>query len=178
VQRYVIFKGAGRFSKVINAEIIAFEPTKDIAILKIKDNLPAVKLASNSLYPDGTSIAFTGFPIGAIIGLYPATHRGYISATTPDFTPLPDTKSLSTNILKRIDTSFMVYQLDATAYPGNSGSPVYEPETGRVLGIINKVFVKASKEAALSEPSGITYAIPIKYLDDLAKAKNITLNRH
>ncbi len=27
--------------------------------------------------------------------------------------------------------------LDATAYPGNSGSPLYDPETGEVVGIIH-----------------------------------------
>lgn len=32
-----------------------------------------------------------------------------------------------------------------------------------VAGIINKVFVKVSKENLLSKPSGISYAIPIDY---------------
>ena len=55
-----------------------------------------------------------------------------------------------------------VFQLDATAYPGNSGSPIYDPASGDVLGIVNMVFVKGTKEAALSQPSGITYAVPGK----------------
>jgi S1-C subfamily serine protease len=63
--------------------------------------------------------------------------------------------------------SYPVLQLDATAYPGNSGSPVYDPESGEVLGIINMVFVKGTKEAALTQPSGITYAIPAKHLQAL-----------
>jgi S1-C subfamily serine protease len=57
--------------------------------------------------------------------------------------------------------------LDATAYPGNSGSPVFDVDTGEVIGIINMVFIKGSKEAALSQPSGITYAIPSIHLKDL-----------
>jgi len=69
----------------------------------------------------------------------------------------------------------MVYQLDATAYPGNSGSAMYHASTGEVVGIINKVFVQESKEAVISKPSGITYAIPVKYLHQLLKANNITL---
>ena len=32
----------------------------------------------------------------------------------------------------------MVYQRDGTAYPGNSGSPLYSPVTGEVVGIITK----------------------------------------
>ena len=39
--------------------------------------------------------------------------------------------------------SFDVYQLDATAYPGNSGSPLLDADSGKVLGVINSVFVKA-----------------------------------
>ena len=68
--------------------------------------------------------------------------------------------------------SFPVLQLDATAYPGNSGSPVYDPESGDVLGIINMVFVKGTKEAALTQPSGITYAIPASHLQALLAKTN------
>jgi S1-C subfamily serine protease len=65
--------------------------------------------------------------------------------------------------------SFPVLQLDATAYPGNSGSPIYDPATGDVLGIVNMVFVKGTKEAALSQPSGITYAVPVQHLQALLR---------
>ena len=60
-----------------------------------------------------------------------------------------------------------MYQLDATAYPGNSGSPLYDPETGVVIGVLNMVFVKSTKENVLSDPSGISYAIPVEYLQRL-----------
>ena len=65
--------------------------------------------------------------------------------------------------------SFPIFQLDATAYPGNSGSPVYDAATGEVVGVINMVFVKGTKESVLTQPSGITYAIPAKYLQDLVQ---------
>ena len=64
---------------------------------------------------------------------------------------------------------FVVYQLDIVAYPGNSGSPVYNVETGEVIGVVNSVFVKGTKESALEKPSGISYAIPVKYVHDLLK---------
>lgn len=57
-----------------------------------------------------------------------------------------------------------VFQLDGTAYPGNSGSPVYDAATGEVIGIVNSVPVKATRESALTQPSGITYAIPAQGL--------------
>ena len=56
------------------------------------------------------------------------------------------------------------------AYPGNSGSPVYDPETGKVLGVINMVFVKGTKESVLTQPSGITYAVPSNHLRALLQA--------
>jgi S1-C subfamily serine protease len=57
-----------------------------------------------------------------------------------------------------------VFQLDGTAYPGNSGSPLYDGETGAVLGVLNMVLVKATKESALAQPSGIAYAVPAEHL--------------
>ena len=62
---------------------------------------------------------------------------------------------------------------DATAYPGNSGSPLYDPTTGAVVGIINKVFIQESKESILQKPSGISYAIPINYLKELMKKAGV-----
>ena len=64
----------------------------------------------------------------------------------------------------RQEDAYEVFELDAIAYPGNSGSPVWHPETGEVLGVLNSVYVKGAKEAALSAPSGISYAIPAKYV--------------
>jgi serine protease Do len=72
--------------------------------------------------------------------------------------PLP--QGLTPKLIKRADDPFTIFQLDATAYPGNSGSPLYDGETGEVIGVINSVFVKGAKENALRDPSGITYAIP------------------
>ena len=50
---------------------------------------------------------------------------------------------------------------------------MYDIETGKVIGIINKVFVQESKETVISKPSGITYAIPVKYLHQLLKKHKI-----
>ena len=61
-----------------------------------------------------------------------------------------------------------VYRLDISAVPGNSGSPVYDPATGEVVGIVNSVFVRRlKKENAVIRPTGITYAIPPEYLREL-----------
>jgi S1-C subfamily serine protease len=87
--------------------------------------------------------------------------------------PALNSKQLNVKMISQLQKSpYTVFQLDGTAYPGNSGSPVYDPETGIVYGIINMVFVKGMKESALSNPSGITYAIPANYVRDLLLQKS------
>ena len=156
------------------ATLIATDKEHDIALLKIKGQpLPALQLAQSHFKPEGSAIAFTGFPIGAVLGLYPVTHRGIIAAVTPTIIPVDDSRQISIAMIKRLRDPYLVYQLDATAYPGNSGSAMYDIETGKVIGIINKVFVQESKETVISKPSGITYAIPVKYLHQLLKKHKI-----
>ena len=174
LQKMAVFVGSGKSAKVRYAEIIATSDLYDLAVLQISgEPLPAMKLADKKIRLDGTYVAFTGFPIGAILGLYPVTHRGMIASTTPTVTPAPTAGQISLKMLKRMRNPYSVYQLDATAYPGNSGSAMYDMKTGEVLGIINKVFVQSTKEAVISNPSGITYAIPVKYLQEILKANNI-----
>lgn len=168
VQNYVVLSGEGQKVKEFIGDVVAIDPVHDIAILRIKDTLPALQLGPDDMIPIGSDIAFTGFPIGAILGLYPATHRGILAAITPDAIPANNADVLTISLLKRLKAPSLIYQLDATAYPGNSGSAVYDQETGKVVGIINKVIVKDTKESALSSPSGISYAIPVKHIRALA----------
>ena len=155
--------------KMAEVKIVAVDKMHDLAILKlVSESLPVLKLDSAKVR-EGQSILFTGYPIGMVLGLYPVTHRGIISAISPIVIPTLRSRQLNAKLLRRLKEPFNVYQLDATAYPGNSGSPVYDAETGHVIGIVNKVFVKESKENVLSKPSGITYAIPIRYLNDLLR---------
>jgi S1-C subfamily serine protease len=91
-----------------------------------------------------------------------------VSAITPVVRPGITAKDLSARMISRTRESvYNVFQLDGTAYPGNSGSPLYDPEDGTVYGIINSVFVQGTRESAISRPSGITYAIPGRHIREL-----------
>lgn len=151
---------------------IAVDPGSDLALLRFEGaSLPVLKIGDSDAVREGQSVLFTGFPIGAVLGPYPATHRGMVSAITPIAIPQGRAADLNPAVIRRLaGGAYPVFQLDATAYPGNSGSPVYDPTTGDVLGIVNLVFVKGTKESALSQPSGITYAIPSRHIEDLLKA--------
>jgi S1-C subfamily serine protease len=176
LQKMAVFIGSGKKAKVRQAEIIVTSELYDLAILKLSGSaLPAMTLADEKFRGDGTYVAFTGFPIGTVLGLYPVTHRGIIASTTPTVVPAQAAEQINLKMLKRMRNPYLAYQLDATAYPGNSGSAMYDMKTGEVLGVINKVFVQATKEAVISHPSGITYAIPVKYLHQILRENKIKL---
>ena len=167
----VLIPGSNREVQLRPATRGADDPAHDLALLRIVGPaLPALPIRDSEGVREGESILFTGYPIGAVLGPFPATHRGMISAITPIAIPAAHSSQLKPDLVRRLGSgSFTVFQLDATAYPGNSGSPVYDAATGEVIGVINMVFVKGTKEAALTQPSGITYAIPSRYLIELLK---------
>jgi serine protease Do len=152
------------------AKVVRVDKVHDLALLRFsgKPRL-AFRLGSSENVREGELYAFTGFPIGMVLGMRPVTHRGIVSAITPIAIPQISPKLLNPKMIKQLRDPYDVFQLDATAYPGNSGSPLYDPETGEVVGVINKVFVKESKEAVLEKPSGITYAIPVRYVKELLR---------
>jgi S1-C subfamily serine protease len=126
------------------------------------------------LHPrEGELYAFTGFPILNALGLHPVTHRGIVSAVSPIVIPVSSGKHLNRDVLTKLAKPFDVFQLDATAYPGNSGSPLYQIGSGRVVGVINSVFVKKTKEMAITSPSGISYAIPVSHVRNLLRAAGL-----
>jgi len=162
-----VFSGRGERVRGYPAEVVRSDKEHDLAVLKIKTSLPALSLAPDRKVREGEEVIFTGFPIGMVLGMYPVTHRAIVSAVTPIVIPAANARQLTAAQIRRMKTPFNIYQLDAVAYPGNSGSPVYDPLSGEVLGVINSVFVKGTKEAALSDPSGIAYAIPARYVEEL-----------
>ena len=106
---------------------------RDIAIIKLpppKDKkiefLP-LKLSDSSKVVEGQEIAFTGFPFGGMTGggFAPSTTKGIISAFRP--------KNIG-----GVDINH--FQLDAVTMEGNSGAPVFDAETGEVVGIVNARF--------------------------------------
>ena len=167
-QMLAIFSGRGANAKARPARVVRTDDEHDLALLEIEgERHPALVLGDAATVREGQEIAFTGFPIGMVIGLYPVTHRGIVSSITPMARPVENARTLNPAQLRRLRNPFNAFQLDAIAYPGNSGSPVYEVSSGKVLGVINSVFVKESKESVLERPTGISYAIPINHVQAL-----------
>jgi len=155
-------------STMRRAEQVATAPRHDLALLRIAgDPLPVVSLGDSDRVREGHTVAVTGFPIGAVIGLFPATHIGIVASISPVVIPADRASELDAATIRRMRDAFPIFQLDLTAYPGNSGSPLYHPRTGSVVGVLNMVFVRAGRERALDRPSGISYAIPVNHVRDL-----------
>ncbi len=147
------------------AKVVARDSSHDLCLLRFEGPaVRALRMGRAKDVQEGEPVAFTGFPILNALGLHPVTHRGIVSAITPYVVPVNAGDQLRPDVLRKLARPFQVFQLDATAYPGNSGSPVYEIESGRVVGIVNSVFIKKTKEMAITDPSGISYAIPVTYV--------------
>ena len=152
-----------------DAVIVAMDKLHDIALMRFTgEPIPALKIGDSESVREGRAMAFTGFPIGMVLGFHPATHRGMVSAITPVVIPGINASQLNAKMIARLrESAYSVFQLDGTAYPGNSGSALYDPEDGTVYGIVNSVFVQGTRENAVGRPSGITYAIPAKYIREM-----------
>jgi S1-C subfamily serine protease len=148
------------------AQLVTRDAEHDLALLRITGPaLPALTLGNSDAVREGQSVAFSGFPIGGALGFSPVTHRGMISSITPIAIPIGNAQQLKDQSIRRLRSgAFPIFQLDGTAYPGNSGGPLFDPDSGEVLGVINMVLIKSTKEAMLEKPSGISYAIPARHL--------------
>lgn len=164
-----IFHGSGNNTTIYPVTVIAENKETDLALLKLTTDihLPTLQLAEMNDVKEGMDVAITGFPFGSSLGFFPVTHRGIVSALPPIAVPAPGTKALSAHRIRELDDPYTIIQLDIVAYPGNSGSAVYDAKTGKVIGILNSTFIKSSKEEAISSPTGISFAIPVSAMQKM-----------
>ncbi|UVW28906.1 serine protease [Massilia sp. H6] len=151
------------------ARLVGLDREHDLAHLRLSGTpLAPLALAEEGAVAEGQDLAFTGYPLGMRLGLHAATHRALLAAITPVVRPSLSSRQLDARAITQLQRRpFAIYQLDGTAYPGNSGSPLYDPASGAVVGVINMVFLKGLKESAVTNPSGITYAIPVRHVREL-----------
>jgi len=152
------------------ATVLEIDLVHDLALLRFEGPAaPTLRIGDSSAVREGQAVAFTGFPIGGALGFSPVTHRGMVSSIVEAAMPTPSARQLNEKTIRslRAGGNFDVFQLDGTAYPGNSGGPLFDPDTGEVLGIVNMVFIKGTRESALTHPSGISYAIPSRFIQEL-----------
>jgi S1-C subfamily serine protease len=153
-----------------SATVLEVDRVHDLALLQFDGaGVAGVRIRDSDTVQEGQGVAFMGFPIGGALGYSPVTHRGMISSIAPAALPTATAQQLNEKTIRSLrgGSSFDIFQLDATAYPGNSGGPLFDPETGELLGVVNMVFIKGTRESALTHPSGISYAIPSRFVLEL-----------
>jgi S1-C subfamily serine protease len=98
----------------VDLDVAACKPIQNPFINQIVGkNINSLKLGSIDNHPDGSPVAFTGFPLDFHV---PVTSKGYIAAYTAG-----DKKLV----------------IDKSAWPGASGSPIYDGE-GKVIGVVQQ----------------------------------------
>jgi S1-C subfamily serine protease len=153
------------------ATVVEVDKAHDLALLRFEGPaVSALTVGDSDQVREGQAVAFMGFPIGGALGFSPVTHRGMVSSIAVAALPAATASQLndkSIRTLRGAGDNFNIFQLDGTAYPGNSGGPLFDPDTGHVLGVVNMVAIKGIRESALTHPSGISYAIPSGFVKQL-----------
>jgi serine protease Do len=137
----------------------------DISGLKNFSNEPlkSLRLGDSSKVREGDEVGICGFPSGLRLPRGPELHqltpiaqKGIVEAILP-WSGAPNPHA---------------FQLDIAVNPGSSGSPVFNIETGDVIGIVFAMRVRpepvrlpqsdgsAEEIAAIALPAGLGYAVP------------------
>lgn len=155
------------------ARVIASDRHGDIALLSFEGAPgPMLRMGDSHAVREGDDLAFMGFPIGNVLGYAHAVHRAMVSSIPSSVPPSPGADRLRESAIRGVrEGTFSIFQLDAVAYPGNSGGPLFRPDTGEVVGMMNMVLIKGTREAALSQPSGIAYAVPAARIAEFMAAQ-------
>lgn len=129
-----------------NAEILAIDTNLDLAVLKIDGvHLPTLPIGSSSEAGLGDAVITLGYPVGDELGLGGLTvTRGVLSSLRR----------------RSPDDEVELLQTDAAVTLGCSGGPLYDLDTGTVIGIVQ------GKGMLLLE--GFNFAIPSDKILDLA----------
>lgn len=150
------------------ATVLAINSKHDVALIRFEGPpRPTLSLRIHDQPQQGQSVGVMGFPIGLRLGLVPAVHKGVVAAVVPAVLPLPTGVKMTPELAEALKNPYNLYQLDLLVYPGNSGSPLFDARSGQVIGIINKTLATRTREHMLTEPSGISYAVPARWIHEL-----------
>lgn len=152
VSNYHVVEGATMLTVITadgkehEAELIGFDSTNDISLMKIEGtDLPHVTIGSSDNLAVGDMVAAIGNPLGELTS---SLTVGYVSAKNR----IVNTEGRTINML----------QTDAAINSGNSGGPLFNMR-GEVVGITTAKYSGTSNSGASIE--GIGFAIP---MDDVA----------
>ena len=152
------------------AKVVVEDAYHDVALIRFVGRpAPVVRLAPPKDPEQGTNVGILGYPIGTRLGLVPAVHQGVVGAVVPAVLPLPVGVRMTPELQAALKNPYNLYQLDMVAFPGNSGSPLFDGSDGTVIGIINMTLATKTREHLFDKPTGIAYAVPVRWIHDLIR---------
>lgn len=118
--RSIQFRLSG-FMHLVEALYLDGDKESDLAILKLDErNLPFARIAGQGYaLRYGMALGLLGYPMGEVLG----TEITYTSG------------SLSS--IRRSPEGVSIFQVDVSAYEGNSGGPVFLTGTGEIIGVLS-----------------------------------------
>lgn len=159
---------AGGGAEYRELELVAQDKGHDLALFRqiTPGKLPVtLELGPEALASEGTDVLLLGYPLAGALGFSLIAHRGMVASVTRMAVQVATARGLNAAMIQQLRADPIdILQLDATAYPGNSGGPLLDQVSGQVIGIVNMVFAKAGHESAIGQPTGISYAIPVAAL--------------
>lgn len=152
---------------IFDLRVVQFDPQNDVALLKII-NPPLLRVPDN-LFGDedtvlvGTSVGYLGYPFGDKIS------------------PLKASISIISSKALADNNTTKQFQLDTMVHNGNSGGPLIELASGKIIGIICGRFSPTGNSGAviniggynLGTESVISFANTINYLKALLKSEGL-----
>ena len=162
---YSDIKAAMHFELTELSQYTSSQP--DMALLRTDlKNLPRATLGDSHSLAEGQEIATAGFPLGDLIlrdgttisQLGPTLKHGVISALLPFPCESPH-----------------AILLDIPSQGGQSGSPIFDPKDGTVIGLLFAGVEEPRRAISVAQASGptvmqyrtptnLTYAVPVSYL--------------
>jgi S1-C subfamily serine protease len=136
---------------------------RDLAILRVKSDRPALELTASGTELSGLEVAVVGNPRGD-------AGQAEINKVT--------TGKLSAPI--RRDAGQTFYELSAPAFFGNSGGPVVDVRTGKLVGVMQSILDDGKSKSyciPFNEALQAVKALPADAKDE-AKALKIAAGRH
>ncbi|AOR22566.1 S1C family serine protease [Clostridium taeniosporum] len=136
--------------KEVNAKVVNYDETKDLAMIKVEDGtkVPAVaELGDSEALLPGDQVIAIGTPLSKEFAQ--TLTQGIISA-------------VNRNVSTQNGTSVNLIQTDAAINPGNSGGPLVNSK-GQVIGINS---MKIGTQLSGTSVEGMGFAIPINEVKD------------
>lgn len=150
-------------SKRYEADLIAKDDKKDLALLKIKNKqgnaFVPLQFANDTNFEMGQEVYTIGFPLSSILGNAPRLNKGLISSTV-GLKDNPDELQVSVEI-----------------QPGNSGGPLLN-ENGKVIGIMYKTLnpMRVLQETGSDLPQNVNFALKSNVIKEFLEKNKLLVS--